>query len=130
MATTVIAHTTHRRPTGQRLLLLASFGVIIGSFLPWVETGFGVYRGFAGGGATTFYAGVFGLAGALVPSRKLAMVQGSITALVGVGIAVWQVANLLMKVGISGWTPGIGLVLVFGAGVYAARAVWVIHGEA
>jgi hypothetical protein len=105
---------------------LASAGVIIGSFLPWVDTGLGVYRGFAGGGVFTFYAGVLGLAGGLIPSRQMALVQGLVMSLVAIGVPLWQLGHLLTRVGFSGWTPGMGLVLVLGSGLYGLRAVWLL----
>lgn len=118
--------TARRLLPAQRLLLLASAGVIIGSFLPWIDTGLGVYRGFAGGGIFTFYAGVLGLAGGLVPSRQLATIQGLVMSLVAIGVPLWQLGRLLSKVGFSGWSPGMGLVLVLGSGLYGLRAVWLL----
>lgn len=114
------------RHPDQRLLLLASAGVIVGSFLPWIQTGLGTYQGFLGAGIYTFYAGVLGLAGALVPSAKLAMIQGAIMAAVAIALPVWQIARLLNLVGFSGWTPGVGLALVLLSGLYSARTVWLM----
>lgn len=108
--------------SGRRLLLFASLGVIVGSFLPWVDTGFGSYAGFAGAGVYTFYAGVLGFAGALVPVHRLAVVQGAVVAAVAVALPVWQLVRLISLVGVSGWTPGMGLVLVLCCGMAAARA--------
>jgi hypothetical protein len=115
-----------RRHPDQRLLLLGSAGVLLGSFLPWLQTGLGTLSGFEGAGIYTFYAGVLGLAGALVPSRTLAIWQGAIMAAAAIGLPLWQVARALNLVGLSGWTPGVGLALVFGAGVFTARSVWLI----
>lgn len=115
------------RHLGQGLLVVASAGVIVGSFLPWVQTGIGSYGGFAGAGIYTFYVGVLGLAGGLVPSRTLAMAQGAIVAAVAVGLAGWQILRLLSKVGLSGWTPGIGLMMVLASGIVAGRAAWLLY---
>ncbi len=106
----------------RRLLFFASLGVIVGSFLPWVDTGFGSYAGFAGAGVYTFYAGVLGFAGALVPFHRLAVAQGVLVATVAVALPAWQLLRLVTLVGVSGWTPGMGLVLVLCCGIAAARA--------
>lgn len=97
--------------------------VAFGSFLPWIDTPLGQISGARGAGLWTFYAAMLGLAGALVPLRTMALLQGAVLALVAVGLPVWQVVRLLNLVGTSGWMPGPGLVLVFGGGVLAAVAV-------
>jgi hypothetical protein len=126
MATT-IAPVSQRRPSralrGQRALMGASSMVLVGSFLPWVATSAGNVAGVRGAGLWTFYAATLGLAGAVVPSRKLAVVQGAILALAAVVLTSWQVVHLLRLVGVQGWLPGPGLVLTFGGGVVAAYAV-------
>lgn len=108
---------------GRRQLLGAVAMVALGSFLPWIDTAIGTVSGARGAGLWTFYAAMLGLAGALVPLRTLALVQGAVLAVVGVVIPVWQVVHLLSLVGTAGWVPGPGLVLVFGGGVLAAVAV-------
>lgn len=105
----------------QRLLLLVSAGVILGAFMPWIETGLGTYRGFAGPGPYLFYAGVLGLGAGLVPVRALAVVQGAVVAVAAVGLPVWQVVRLATRVGFEGWAPGLGLLLVLGCGVMATK---------
>lgn len=97
--------------------------VAIGSFMPWLDTAVGSVVGVRGAGLWTFYAAMLGLAGALVPIRTLAIVQGAVLALVAVALPVWQVVHVLNLVGTGGWMPGPGLVLVLGGGVVAGVAV-------
>jgi len=97
--------------------------VAFGSFLPWIDTALGSVSGVRGAGLWTFYAAMLGLAGALVPSRVFALVQGAVLALVAIALPGWQVVHLLSLVGTEGWLPGPGLVIVFGGGVLAAVAV-------
>lgn len=111
-----------RRWSGQRPLLGAAAMVALGAFLPWVYTGLGAVSGARGAGLWAFYAATLGLAGALVPSRRLAALQGTVLALVAVGLPVWQVVHLVSLVGLQGWLPGPGLLLVLGGGVLAASA--------
>ncbi|MBD8868647.1 hypothetical protein IE331_03320 [Nocardioides sp. MJB4] len=98
--------------------------VVIGSFLPWIDTGLGAISGARGPGLWTFYAAMLGLAGALVPLRRAAILQGSVLAVVAVALPTWQALHVLNLVGTAGWLPGPGLVLVFGGGVLAGAAVW------
>ena len=114
-----------RRPAvpGRRQLLGAVAMVAVGSFLPWLDTALGQINGVRGAGLWTFYAAMLGLAGALVPIRMLALVQGAVMALAAMALPVWQVVYLLGLVGTEGWIPGPGLVVVFGGGVLAAVAV-------
>lgn len=98
--------------------------VVLGSFMTWFDTGVGAVAGSRGPGLWTFYAAVLGLAGALVPFRRAAAVQGAVLAVVAVALPVWQVARLLSVVGTTGWFPGPGLVLVLGGGVLAGSAAW------
>ncbi len=108
-------------------LLLASVGVIVGSFLPWVVTGFGTYHGVAGPGLWTFYAGIFGVAGGLVPSRVFALVHGVALAAAALALPVWQVQRLITRVGMTGWSPGFGMAIVLVCGAVAAQATWRLH---
>ena len=109
----------------QRQLLLAAFGVIVGSFLPWVTVNMGLtYSGFAGAGLYTFYLGVFGIAGGLVPRRRMAAVQGAIVALGAIGLPLWQLLHLVGRVGFGGWLPGAGLIVVLASGVLAGLSTW------
>lgn len=109
----------------QRQLLVAAFGVIVGSFLPWVTVNTGLsYGGFAGAGLYTFYLGVLGIAGGLVPRRRLAVVQGGIVALGAVGLPLWQLLHLISRVGFGGWLPGAGLIMVLASGLLAGLSTW------
>jgi hypothetical protein len=94
--------------------------VLLGSFLPWIDTAVGSVSGARGAGLWTFYAAMLGLAGALIPLRRVAAVQATIFAAVAVVVPVWQVVHLLTLVGMDGWVPGPGLVLVLGGGVLGA----------
>jgi hypothetical protein len=109
----------------QRQLLFAAFGVIVGSFLPWVTINMGLsYSGFAGAGLYTFYLGIFGIAAGLVPRRRMAAVQGGIVALGAVGLPLWQLLHLVSRVGLGGWLPGAGLIMVLASGVLAGLSTW------
>lgn len=96
--------------------------VIMGSFMPWIDTAAGAISGARGAGLWTFYASMLGLAGGMVPSRRLAGLQAAVFAAVAIILPSWQAVHLLRLVGFSGWLPGPGLVLVFGGGVLAATA--------
>ncbi len=98
--------------------------VMVGSFLPWIDTAVGSVSGARGAGLWTFYAAMLGLAGALLPYLRVAAVQAGILALVAVGLPLWQVVHLVGLVGLEGWAPGTGLVLTFGGGVLAAVSAW------
>lgn len=113
----------HASPA-QRPLTLGAALVVLGSFLPWVETGVGTYGGMAGAGVWTFYAGALGIGAGLVRHRALARSQAALAGATAVGLAGWQVAHLVGRVGLSGWVPGMGLVLVLGGGVVALGAAW------
>lgn len=96
--------------------------VVLGSFMPWVDTAVGSISGARGAGLWTFYGAMLGLAGALIPARRVAGIQAAIMAVVAVGLTGWQVVHLLTLVGLGGWMVGPGLVLVFGGGVLAGAA--------
>jgi hypothetical protein len=113
-----------RRVPQQRQLLLAAALIVVGSFLPWVDTPFRDFSGMNGAGVWTFYAGVLALAGALVPSPRVAAVHALLAGVVAAALPVWQVARLV-RLGIIGQAiPSIGLVIVLGAGVIALGAGW------
>lgn len=97
--------------------------VAVGSFLPWLDTPLGAVLGGRGPGLWTFYAAMLGLAAVMVPIRRLAIAQGALLALAALALPVWQVIHVLDLVGMQGWLPGPGLVLVGGGGVLAAVAV-------
>ncbi len=105
----------------QKIMVFVAFGVIIGSFLPWLETAIGSYTGFAGPGQILFYFGFIGMGAGLVPLRWPAIIQSGMMGAVAVVIPLWQIARMLLKVGISGWVPGVGMVLIFGCGAMALR---------
>ncbi|WP_435746084.1 hypothetical protein [Nocardioides sp. SYSU DS0663] len=114
---------TRRRPDPARRRLAGAVAmVLLGSFLPWVDTAVGSVSGARGAGLWTSYAAMLGLAGALVPLRRLAAVQAAVFAAVALLVPAWQVVHLLGLVGTEGWVPGPGLVLVLGGGVLAATA--------
>ncbi|GGL32454.1 hypothetical protein GCM10012283_13450 [Phycicoccus endophyticus] len=105
---------------GRRRLLLASGMALVGAFLPWMLTGLGTVSGARGAGLWVAYAAMLGLAGALLPARRVAAVQGGVLAVVAVALPVWQVLHLYALVRFEGWMPGPGLVMSLGAGVLAA----------
>ena len=111
---------------GQRRLLAAASMAGLGAFLPWVYTGVGAVSGARGAGLWVFYAATLGLAGALVPMRRLAAVQGAVLAVAAVGLTGWQLLHMLSLVGLQGWLPGPGLVLCLGGGLLAGRAAWTL----
>jgi hypothetical protein len=113
---------TRRVDPAKRRLAGAVAMVFFGSFLPWIDTAVGSVSGARGAGLWTFYAAMVGLAGTLVPVRRLAAVQAAIFAAVALLVPAWQVVHLLDLVGTDGWVPGPGLVLVIGGGVLAAAA--------
>jgi hypothetical protein len=116
------ARTRRRADPAKRRLAGAVAMVVFGSFLPWVDTAVGSVSGARGAGLWTFYAAMLGLAGALVPVRRVAAVQAAVFAAVALILPAWQVVRLLNLVGTGGWSPGPGLVLVFGGGVLGATA--------
>jgi hypothetical protein len=104
---------------GQSRLLLAAAAILIGSFLPWVDTAFGAFSGMAGPGVWTFYAGVIALAGAMIRRRGLALAHAWVAGVICVALPLWQAGRLLQICGGGACAPASGLVLVLGAGVYA-----------
>lgn len=101
----------------------------VGAFLPWIYTGVGAVSGARGAGLWVFYAATLGLAGALVPFRRIAALQATVLAVAALGLAVWQVVHLVSLVGVQGWLPGPGLVLTLGGGVLAAVAARSLFSE-
>lgn len=121
------APTRVRRPArpgtrARRHLLAATLMVVVGAFLPWISTGAGNLAGIRGGGLWTMYAAFLGLAGALLPWRRVAAAHAGVVAAAAVLIPLWQVAHMWSLVGMVGWLPGPGLVLTLGGGVLAATA--------
>lgn len=110
------------RVPGRGRLVAASLLVLFGSFMPWVSTAAGNISGARGAGVWTFYAALLGIAGAIIPLRRVGAVQAAIMAVAAIALPIWQVIHLLSLVGTAGWLPGPGLVLVLGGGVLAAVA--------
>jgi hypothetical protein len=106
----------------RKRLGLAVLMVVVGSFLPWIDTAVGAISGARGPGLWTFYAAMLGLAGCLVPRRRIAGVQAAVMGAVCMVLPVWQIWRALDLLGTQGWLPGPGVVLVFGGGVVAAAA--------
>lgn len=119
---TKVVRTRRRADPAKKRLAGAVAMVVFGSFLPWIDTAVGSISGARGAGLWTFYAAMLGLAGALIPIRRVAAVQAAIFAAVALFVPAWQVVHLLTLVGTDGWLPGPGLVLVIGGGVLAATA--------
>jgi hypothetical protein len=109
---------------GKGALLGASVMVLLGSFMPWIDTAVGTISGARGPGLWTFYAAMLGFAGVMLPLVRLAGVQAAILGLTSVGLTSWQVLHLLDLVGTAGWRPGPGIVFVFCGGVVALTAAW------
>jgi hypothetical protein len=116
---------TRRRPDpARRQLALGVLAVMIGSFLPWIHTPAGNAMGGQGPGLWTFYAAMLGLAGVLIPARVPRMAQAGILAAVALALPVWQIVHVLTLVGLGGWMPGPGLVMVTAGGTLALTAAW------
>jgi hypothetical protein len=111
-----------RMHPGRKRLGLAVAMVMFGSFMPWVSTALGNLSGARGPGLWTFYAAMLGLAGVLLPLRRLGALQAAILAAVAVALPAWQLVRIISTVGTGGWMPGPGMVLVFGGGVLAGVA--------
>lgn len=113
-----------RKMPGQLRMLAGSAMILVGAFLPWLYTELGNFTGMAGPGLWTATMGMLALAGALVPSRILAMIQGAAAAAVTMFIPLWQFWHVFSKVGMAGWMPGPGLLLTFVGGLLCGIAAW------
>lgn len=113
-----------RRHAGQNALLLASVTLVVASFLPWVDTAFGAFSGMAGAGVYTFYAGVWGIGGGLMPWRRIALAHAVVVTAAALLLPAWQIASLVSRQLDGGWVPGTGIMLAIASGSLAARAVW------
>jgi hypothetical protein len=111
-----------RRPMhpARRRLILGVLLVMIGSFLPWLYVAGAPKSGALGPGLWTFYAGMLGLAGVLLPYRRIGGGHAAVMAAVCLVIPVWQIGRVLTTVGLGGWSPGPGIVMVVAGGVVAA----------
>lgn len=103
-------------------LLLATVPLIVGSFLPWLETGLLTLPGTSGPGLWTLCAGVVGLAGAMLRRRTVVLGHAAAVAVVGIGLPVWQIARMFRLAGWGGWFPGSGMFLVAVGGIASAVA--------
>lgn len=107
----------------------------LGGWLPWLYTGLGTVSGAVGltrtnvlgvaPGLWVFYFALLAVAGGILPPRlrSAAIVQGVIAGVVGLGMPIWQVVQMLNLVGTEGWMPGPGLVLSAFGGILALTAV-------
>lgn len=100
-------------------MLLLAFGAAFGTFMPWLETGVGTFRAFAGPGAEIFYLSFIGLGSGLIPVKWLAVVQAAIFGLGTIFLPLWQMYRMFSLVGFVGWFPGMGMIMIFGSGVIA-----------
>ncbi len=108
---------------GQKRLLFAALATIAGSILPWLDTAFGTFYGLQTFGLWSFYVGFFGLGGAFMPWRKVAIGHGVVLSLGAVGAPAYQLVHMLRFGGFGrAWLPGWGLVIVAAAGVAAVYA--------
>lgn len=117
---TAPARTRRRMDPARKRLLLASGMALLGSFLPWLYTGVGNVNGARGAGLWVAYAAIFGLAGALMPRRRISAFQGLVLAVVAIGLPAWQLVHIAGLVGMQGWMPGPGIIMCLGGGVLAA----------
>lgn len=112
----------------QRPLLAASVLVVIGSVLPWVSTPFLNLAGYRGAGLWTLYAGFVGVSGALVRWRRIAIAQAALMGAVAVVLPLWQLLRIidlsLATDSVGKLAPGMGLVMVLGAGVWSLVCAW------
>jgi len=111
---------------GQGLLLAASIGIMVGSFLPWVDTIAGRFWGMQGAGVWTFYAGAIGLAGGLVARRWMARASGVIVTAAAIGLPAWQVLHLANTCDWQVCMPATGLAMVGALGLVTARATYLL----
>ncbi len=104
------------------MVLVAVLLVLIGSFMPWIHTGLGNVSGARGPGLWTAYAAFLGLAGTLMPWRRVGAAHVTVFAAVALVLPAWQLVHVFRLVGLGGWMPGTGLVLVATGGVLASVA--------
>lgn len=78
----------------------------------------------AGAGVYTFYASVWGIAGSLVPWRRVALVHAVAVTAMAVLLPAWQITSLVARGLGGGWYPGTGIMLAIASGSLAARATW------
>lgn len=103
-------------------LLIAAAPMGFGSFLPWLETAFGGFSGMAGPGLVTLAGAMLLVAGALLRRRGLVVAHGAAAAAIGIGLPIWQTVRAFTLVGMAGWAPGGGMLLVLAGGIGAGMA--------
>lgn len=119
-----------RRMPGQGRLLAAFGLLVVGAFLPWLQTAAGPVIGARGPGLWTFYVSMLALAGGIVRHRMLAAAQGAVVGVVAVALPVWQLLHALNVLGTTGWMPAAGAVLTIGGGGLALAGAWqLFRGE-
>ncbi|MEQ6899897.1 hypothetical protein [Nocardioides sp. YIM 152588] len=118
----LVPSTRARQPMhpARKRLIIAVLLVMVGSFLPWLYVGGQPKSGALGPGLWTFYGAMLGLAGVLLPFRKVGAVHAGLLAAIALAVPAWQIVHVLGLVGFGGWMPGPGLVMVAGGGVVAA----------
>ncbi|WP_300403133.1 hypothetical protein [Nocardioides sp.] len=110
---------------GRKALACASLLVVLGSFMPWVDTALGAVSGIVGAGLWTFYAAWVGIAGAIISGTgrlRVAAGHALVFGAIALGLVAWQVVHVVQLIGFGGWQPGVGLVFVVGGGVLACVA--------
>ncbi|MDE0778418.1 MAG: hypothetical protein OSB43_19225 [Nocardioides sp.] len=110
---------------GRKALACAALLVVLGSFMPWVDTALGAVSGIVGAGLWTFYAAWVGIAGAIISGTgrlRIAAGHALVFGAIALGLVTWQVVHVLQLIGVGGWQPGVGLVFVVGGGVLACVA--------
>ena len=121
MSDSVSTQSRKTKPS-KKTLALAVVLVTVGSLTPWIDTAFGNLGGIYGGGLWTLYAAAIGLAGLFLKRPRVVAVHALVLAAPALVLPVWQIARLVPLGGLgTGWTPGFGLVAVFGGGVLALR---------
>lgn len=108
---------------GQVRVVLAGLAILVGSFLPWVESAVGTFTGMAGPGVWTLYAGVLALAGGVLRRPRLAAANAALAGMLAVGLPLWQGLRLFEVCGGGACAPASGLVLVLAAGLVALAQV-------
>lgn len=109
----------------QVMLLVAGLATTVGSFLPWLDTGFGAVSGLAIGGRMTFYAAMLAVPGAAWRRRGVVIAHAAVLAAAALGVGGWQLLSAFRRLPAFGqaWLPAPGLVLVLLSGAVAAVAV-------
>lgn len=106
-------------------MLIGGILTVVGSVLPWVSTPAGSLSGLSGPGLWTLCAGFIGIAGALLPYRRVAIFHCFAAGGAVAVIAGWQLVRLVeLSISTDSWGsmfPGIGLVMAAGGAVLLLR---------